>query len=123
MASFFQTQKPQPDDARSSLAARAELSRHAFGYTPTGRMASGALSELRTPREGSLAKVLISLKRFLAERDEASTWSPTLGARQGGYSLQGADGGKESDGAIQAPWETMPLRGDHARKSVWGSWQ
>jgi hypothetical protein len=72
--------------------------------------------------DGSIAKMLDSLKRFLAERDEAVTFLPFIGARATGYGPHGSRT-QDKQTAASAQWATVPIRGDQAGRSVWGTWQ
>jgi hypothetical protein len=109
------------------LYARSEASR--LGPCPLPESHTPAGSRLASPGEPSavadrpLAKVLVAVKRLLAERDDASAWLLPSGVRKDTYSSHSAPGAKAKDVPTQPGGTGALPRGDQASKSVWGSWQ
>jgi hypothetical protein len=73
--------------------------------------------------DGSFARALVALKKFLAERDDAPAWLPVSAAGDGAYPTHGVDGGKGKDVATLAQSGRALSQGDrNARELVWGAW-
>jgi len=113
MASFFQAQH------HSAVV----------GWSPVARMdTSGPNSpaspcQLTASGQGTFSKMVASLRRLFAERDETLSWLAPAGVDRGWHLQNQAEGGEDQDAAIQPARATMPAWDAHARKSVWGTWQ
>jgi hypothetical protein len=125
MASF-----PQSQSERAFVAwlyARSETSRldpcHLPGDRTPGGSTLAATGEPSVVADRPLAKVLVAVKRLLAERDDASAWLLPSGVRKDTHLSHSAPGAR-GKGVPTRPDGTGVLpRGDQASKSVWGSWQ
>jgi hypothetical protein len=72
--------------------------------------------------EGSFEKMVVYLKRLLAEREEALPFLPPFGLMEGLYLGHGPRP-QARGAAAPVAVATVPSRGDHADGSTWGTWQ
>ncbi len=88
-----------------------------------GQLAGAVAHGAHTVNESSFARLLVSLRHLLAERDEESAWLAVPEVRRRYETARGADGGKQRDGAFQAPQAPVPAWVHPGKTLFWGSWQ